>query len=310
MEVFHLQAGQNPVYRAFLHYLGVNPTNITQIHQVPFMPVEFFKQHRIATGNWEEKEVFTSSGTTGMRVSQHFIEDPGFYLRHSLQIFESFYGAVTDYHILALLPGYLEREGSSLIAMVQYFIERSEDSHGGFFLHNHDELRERITWLSQNSDRKILLLGVSFALLDFAEEGDIPELNNLIVMETGGMKGRRKEILREELHETLCKAFHVTEIHSEYGMTECLSQSYSKGGGIFRMPFSMRIYLRDANDPLDSSNEVSRGAINIIDLANVHSCSFLQVGDLAEKTANGFRVLGRMDNSDVRGCNLMVQSSF
>ncbi len=310
MEIFHLQADQNPVYRSFLRYLGVNSTNITQIHQVPFMPVEFFKNHRIATGNWTEEIVYTSSGTTGNSTSRHYVEDQTFYLEHSLHIFESFYGPVTDYHILALLPGYLEREGSSLIDMVRYFIHRSQDEQGGFYLHNHDELRGRIQWLSENSTRKILLLGVSFALLDLAEEGDFPQVRELTVMETGGMKGRRKEILREELHKILCNAFQVSSIHSEYGMTECMSQAYSSGRGIFQMPFSMRLSLRDSNDPLDYSDTVKRGAVNIIDLANAHSCSFLQVSDLAEKTPAGIEILGRLDNSDIRGCNLMVQDSF
>ncbi|MEJ2005189.1 MAG: acyl transferase [Cyclobacteriaceae bacterium] len=311
LELFHYQAETNPVYSKFIGHLGFNLESITHLSQIPFMPVEFFKYHRVLCDGISANTVYSSSGTTNQVPSLHYVSDNDFYLDHAVRIFESFYGSLENYHILGLLPGYLEREGSSLIAMVRHFISRAGDEHSGFYLYDHAALREKISFLAGHSSRKLLLLGVSFALLDLAEEGHFPVTDKLIVMETGGMKGRRKEMLREELHAVLCNAFSVDQIHSEYGMTEALSQAYSMGQGLFHMPNSMQIRLRDPYDPLDLSNSVKRGAVNLVDLANYHSCAFLQLGDIAERTPEGlFRILGRLDNSDVRGCNLMVQQPF
>ncbi len=308
IELFHYQAKENPVYSAFIGHLGLNLQDITHIGQIPFMPVDFFKHHRVLCDGLNVQTVYQSSGTTGQQVSKNYLPDTDFYLDHAAGIFQDIYGPLKDMHILALLPNYLEREGSSLVDMVRHFISLTGDPYSGFYLHDHAALRERIVYLSRHSNRNILLLGVSFALLDLAEEGSFPDAENLIVMETGGMKGRRREMLREELHEILTAAFSVDVIHSEYGMTETLSQAYSGGYGLFNTPCSMQVRLRDPNDPLDLSNSVKRGAINLIDLANIHSCAFLQLADLAERVDDEqFRVLGRMDNSDVRGCNLMVQ---
>jgi len=282
LELFHFQAIHNPVYHAYIGYLGRDLSGITNIGQIPFMPVEFFKRHKVLCAGVNEEIVYTSSGTTGQLVSSHYVANRTFYLDHATRIFQSVYGPLSNYHILALLPGYLEREGSSLIDMIRHFIQLSGDTHSGFYLHDHEALRTKVSELAAGSDRRILLFGVSFALMDLAMEGAFPHSEGLIVMETGGMKGRRKEILREELHEILCNAFRVETIHSEYGMTEALSQAYSKGNGIFYMPNSMRVLLRDPNDPLDTSDSVSRGAVNLIDLANIGSCSFLQLQDLAE----------------------------
>jgi hypothetical protein len=307
LHLFEIQAKANPIYRKYLEARRIIPANIHRIEDIPFLPIRFFKDHEIASGPINEMEGFyASSGTTGMITSRHYYWSESFYLRHTLNLFEKEYGSIKDYHILALLPAYLERQDSSLVSMASHFIQSSESIHSGFYLYNHKELIEKLQLL-KDEPRKILLLGVTFALLDLAEgELDFPELTNLIVMETGGMKGRRKEMVREDVHRILKERFRVPQIHSEYGMTEMMSQAYSKGEGIYTMPSTMRVIIRDVNDPLSLSPRQT-GGLNIIDLANFHSCAFLETQDLGKRVdENRIEVLGRFDNSDVRGCNLMV----
>jgi len=305
LQLFQFQYVHNPIYKAYVDHLTVNPSKVTELTSIPFLPIEFFKGHRVATGSWKEERIFESSGTTGMATSRHFVFDSSYYLQNCRQAFEMEYGSLSEYTILALLPSYLEREGSSLIFMAEDFIKKSGDSRSGFFLHNTGELVETLTQLRKEG-RKILLLGVTFGLLDLAEAFQL-DLEGVIVMETGGMKGRRKEMLRTEVHEVLTRSFGVDRIHSEYGMTELFSQAYSKGWGIFKPAGSMHVFTRDINDPLTVSNELRSGGLNIIDLANIHSCCFIETKDIGKVHENGtFEVLGRMDNSDIRGCNLML----
>lgn len=305
LEVFRFQYARNTVYRQFCDALYMDEHSITHYSEIPFLPVEFFKTHIITCSGEVPELVFTSSGTTGMQTSRHFIKDTGIYKQSFLQTFEMFYGKPDDYHILALLPGYLEREGSSLIYMVNELIKRSNSNHSGFYLNEPDRLSEKIDAL-KTDPRKVLLLGVSFALLDLAESCNI-EHPRLIVMETGGMKGRRKELIREELHDILKKAFNVKNIHSEYGMTELLSQAYSTGDGVFSTPPWMKIIIRDMNDPFALQPVGRTGGISVIDLANLFSCAFIATQDLGQQvSSNRFHVLGRYDNSDIRGCNLLV----
>ncbi len=315
LEVFQFQAAQNPVYQEYLRHLRISPAQVKAVEQIPYLPIEFFKSHRVLSTQASAPLVFASSGTTGQVTSQHYVADPAFYDQISEQIFERFYGPLQDFHLLALLPSYLERSNSSLVHMVRHFVEKNQSAYSGFYLNNTNELLERLRALQPDRHRKVLLIGVTFALLDLAETADLSFLEDmpqLIVMETGGMKGRRQELLREEVHQLLTKAFHVPVIHSEYGMTELLSQGYSFGEGIFHLPPSLQISLRDVNDPFTyyPRNEPSRrsGGLNVIDLANIDSCSFLETKDLGSygSEANSFRVLGRFDNSDIRGCNLMV----
>ncbi|MFT4033162.1 MAG: acyl transferase [Siphonobacter sp.] len=312
LEIFQYQATQNPVYQSYLSHLKIKPESIREFLEIPFLPIEFFKSHSILTGPVEPKVTFASSGTTGQVTSQHLVADPDFYDAISEQIFKEFYGPLNQFHILALLPSYLERSNSSLVHMVRHFIIKTQSDYSGFYLHNTTDLLEQLRYLRAHSTRKVLLIGVTFALLDLAEQTDLSFLEgfeNLIIMETGGMKGRRRELLREELHEILTRAYHVPAIHSEYGMTELLSQGYSFGEGIFQLPPSMQLIIRDVNDPFTYWQPGSRkaGGINVIDLANIDSCSFIETKDLGNYTEAGtFRVLGRFDNSDIRGCNLMV----
>jgi hypothetical protein len=315
LQVFRYQAVHNPIYRDYLHYLRRDANQINRLEEIPFLPIEFFKHHPILTNNPSVETIFESSGTTGQTRSRHFVADPAGYLSISEQIFEQSYGPLSQFHVLALLPSYLERKNSSLVYMVQHFIEKSQSDCSGFFLHNVDELVDVLYTLAQSTERpcrKVLLIGVTFALLDLAESGQdwsfLRHIPELIVMETGGMKGRREELLREEVHEILTQAFHVDAIHSEYGMTELLSQAYSKGEGIFGLPPTMRILLRDVNDPFSIDHSRRNGGINVVDLANIDSCAFIETKDLGSfADANGgFRVLGRFDNSDIRGCNLML----
>lgn len=312
LDIFRFQAQNNITYAKYLKNLQVDVSKVQSIKDIPFLPIEFFKTQTILTGDIEPKVTFESSGTTGQNTSRHLVADPDFYLQIAEQIFEQFYGKLSDFTILALLPSYLERNNSSLVYMVQHFIQQSKSPDSGFYLNNYQELGETMKRIStENPEKKILLIGVTFGLLDFAEAGlylsFLQDFNNLIVMETGGMKGRRKELLREEVHEILTKAFAVDKIHSEYGMTELLSQGYSFGEGIFDLPASMKILLRDVNDPFNFENQ-QRGGINVIDLANVDSCSFIETKDLGSFVTGNqqFRVLGRFDNSDIRGCNLMI----
>lgn len=312
LDIFRFQAQNNITYAKYLKNLQVDVSTVQSIQDIPFLPIEFFKTQSIITGNIEPKVIFESSGTTGQNTSRHLVADPDFYLQIAEQIFEKFYGNLSNFTILALLPSYLERNNSSLVYMVEHFIQQSKSPDSGFYLNNYQELGATMKRIStEKPEKKILLIGVTFGLLDFAEAGldlsFLQDFNNLIVMETGGMKGRRKELLREEVHEILTKAFAVDKIHSEYGMTELLSQGYSFGEGIFDLPASMKILLRDVNDPFNVENQ-HRGGINVIDLANVDSCSFIETKDLGSFVTGNqqFRVLGRFDNSDIRGCNLMI----
>ena len=308
LELFRFQSKSNEVYKAYLEARKVSVSSVESKEQIPFLPIRFFKDFKVVCGSASDfEDYYSSSGTTGMITSRHYIWSEIWYLNHARNIFETVYGSIRDFHVLALLPAYLERPGSSLVSMADHFIRESQSEHSGFYLYNQDELLEKLEFLS-GGERKILLLGVTFALLDLAESCKTfspPE--NLIVMETGGMKGRRKEMIREEVHDILKPYFGVQNIHSEYGMTELMSQAYSKGEGKYTVPNSMRVMLRDVNDPLSWANR-SQGGINIIDLANFHSCAFIETQDLGRIDENGFlEVLGRFDNSEIRGCNLLVQ---
>jgi len=305
LKLFSFQYKNNLLYQTYVNHLGKDPRSISSLDSIPFLPIRFFKSHTVVCGTWKPEIVFTSSATSGSIVSRHSVKSLDFYLRNTLTIFQRFYGPIDNYHLLALLPSYLERGGSSLIAMIDYFIKRDLSCHSGFYLNNHNELVSKIADLKKSS-KKIILWGVSFGLLDLAEEFEI-DLSSCIVMETGGMKGRRKEWVREELHHFLSKRFNVKQIHSEYGMTELLSQAYSGGQGYFQAPPWMKIQVRDINDPFQTLNNGRIGGLNVIDLANAYSCSFIETEDLG-RIVNGssFEVLGRADNSDLRGCNLLI----
>ena len=306
LEVFHFQYNNNKVYQQYCNLLGVPKTAVTEIEDIPFLPIEFFKNQKVISSNQKVQKTFSSSGTTGNKTSTHYVTDISVYEKSYLKGFNHFYGNETDYCIIALLPSYLEREGSSLIFMVEDLINRSKHPKSGFYLNNLNELIATVTALEKQK-QKTLLIGVSFALLDLVEKHHL-SLNHTIVMETGGMKGRRKELTRKELHKTLIDSFTTTSIHSEYGMTELLSQAYSKGNGIFKCPPWMRIQLRNTENPLEAiSLNGKTGGINVIDLANVNSCSFIATQDLGKLHPNNtFEILGRFDNSDIRGCNLMI----
>ena len=303
--VFRHQFENNKVYRSFCDLLYIHPSDIHSLEQIPFLPIQFFKNKKIISSLEEVQEVFTSSGTTGSITSKHYVTDIEFYKESYLKGFAHFYGNIEDYAVLALLPNYLERKGSSLVYMVADLIKRSKNKKSGFYLNNIGELAKKLIHLDKKG-QKTLLIGVSFALLDLIEKHKF-QLKNTIVMETGGMKGRRKELVRDELHQILQNGFGVDAIHSEYGMTELLSQGYSKGNGIFETPSWMRILTRDTEDALTILPTGKAGGINIIDLANYNSCSFLATQDLGKVHQNGtFEIIGRFDNSDIRGCNLMV----
>ena len=305
MELFNYQAQENKLYRDFINLLGLNPKDITIPLQIPFRPISFFKTKKIKSGNWEEDLIFKSSATTGSVQSNHYVSDRNFYLNNCINGFSKFYGSPRDYAVLALLPSYLEREGSSLILMTEYFIKLSKYKESGFFLNNMDELAQSLQ-MCMDKNIPVILLGVSFALLDFAEKYSMP-LQNVIIMETGGMKGRRKELLRDEMHLILKEAFKVDAIHSEYGMTELLSQAYSRGNGVFNCSDTMKILIRDSSDPLTLLPAGRNGAINIIDLANIDSCAFIASDDIGKlNNDESFEILGRLDSGDLRGCNLLV----
>ena len=304
LEIFNFQAAENPVYKAYLQALGVEAGSVNTIDKIPFLPIRFFKSHAIRTTVFEPAVVFESSGTTGSINSRHLVKDLALYEDSFTKGFELFYGSIKDYCIIGLLPSYLERNNSSLVLMVDKFIRLSEHPQSGFYLNEYEQLFAVISEL-ETRKQKVLLVGVTFALLDFAEKHSL-SLQNTIIMETGGMKGRREEMIRPAVHEILKKAFHTPAIHSEYGMTELLSQAYSKEEGIFNCPPWMKILLRDDEDPFFIKSEGS-GAINVIDLANIYSCSFIATDDAGKLYADGsFEVLGRIDGSDLRGCSLMV----
>jgi phenylacetate-coenzyme A ligase PaaK-like adenylate-forming protein len=305
LKVFRQQYDNNAVYRDFCTFLNKDKQNVKSIKEIPFLPIQFFKSHDVLSSTQPVQITFTSSGTTGTNTSRHMVTDLNYYEQSFRLAFSQFYGNIEDYAVLALLPSYLEREGSSLIYMAEDLIERSNNPDSSFYLHNYNELIDKLTALDK-AGQNVLLIGVTYALLDLIEKQDF-ELKNTIIMETGGMKGRRREMIREELHEVLCKGFGVSKIHSEYGMTELLSQAYSLGDGIFECPPWMDILIRDTEDALTYIDYGKTGGINVIDLANINSCSFIATQDLGKKYPNqSFEVLGRFDNSDIRGCNLMV----
>lgn len=309
VDIFKFQATENEVYKQFINGLKINSDNVKDIKQIPFLPIEFFKSHIITASQQpttNNQQQFTSSGTTGTVQSKHYVNDVSVYEKSYLKAFELFYGSVKDYCILALLPSYLERNGSSLIYMVEDLIKKSNHPESGFYLINYDDLINKINALEQQK-QKTILIGVTYALLDLVEKQTF-NLHHTSIMETGGMKGKRKEMVREELHSILCKGFGVDVIHSEYGMTELLSQAYSSGTGIFNCPPWMKVLIRDTNDPFTYLINNKTGGINVIDLANINSCSFIATQDLGKTFPdNSFEVLGRFDNSDIRGCNLLVE---
>ena len=305
LKVFRFQYSTNLVYQEFCDLLKINPQKVKALHQIPFLPIQFFKSHNVVSNNNPIQTTFTSSGTTGTITSKHLVTDVSIYEESYRKGFSQFYGNIEDYVVLALLPSYLEREGSSLIYMVEDLIQLTNNSNSGFYLNNHEELIQKLIELDQ-AGQNVILIGVTYALLDLIEKRTF-NLQHTIIMETGGMKGKRKEMIREELHEQLCEGFGVTAIHSEYGMTELLSQAYSLGNGVFECPSWMQIHIRDTDDALSYINDGKTGGINVIDLANINSCSFIATQDLGKKYPNTtFEVLGRFDNSDIRGCNLMV----
>lgn len=305
LEVFNYQFENNQVYRSFCDLLYMHPSDVKSIKEIPFLPIQFFKSHPVLSSNEPIQRTFTSSGTTGSATSNHFVTDLNIYETSFRKGFEGFYGPIEDYVVLALLPSYLEREGSSLVYMVDAFIKQSNHPESGFYLNNLAELKDTLIHLD-SLGKKVLLIGVSFALLDLVETYQF-NLKHTIVMETGGMKGRRKELIREALHRQLKQGFGVDTVHSEYGMTELLSQAYSKGHGVFDCPNWMRILTREPEDALSIQPAGKTGGINVVDLANINSCSFIATQDLGRVYNNGlFEVIGRFDHSDIRGCNLMV----
>lgn len=305
LEVFQYQYCNNPVYGQFCDLLNRTPDQVRELEHIPFLPIEFFKTHSITTRAREPEVIFTSSGTTGSTPSRHLVYDVEIYEKSFQKGFQIFYGDIQNYAVLALLPSYLEREGSSLIYMVNDLIRSSGNPHSGFYLHNYEEFSQKLEELDA-ARQPTLVIGVSYALLDVAHYYPL-KLDHAIIMETGGMKGRRKEIIRQELHEHLKKGFGTSAIHSEYGMTELLSQAYSERDGHFRCPPWMNIMIRDPEEPTNFLKEGKTGGINVIDLANVYSCSFLATQDLGKQLGKGlFEILGRFDHADIRGCNLMV----
>ena len=305
LQVFQRQAKEVAVYQKYLELIKVKPENVKTLNDIPFLPISFFKSHRVAPQNKEEEIIFSSSGTTGQVSSKHYVSDLSLYENSFRKGFQQFYGKPEEYCILALLPAYLERTGSSLVYMVDDLIKKSTHPKSGFYLNNHQELRSTLEKLKAQG-QKTLLIGVSFGLLDFVEEQTF-QWQELTVMETGGMKGRKKEMIRSELHFILKQGFGVSNIHSEYGMTELLSQAYSNENGLYQCPPWMKVSTRDSADPFSTTKFGQSGGLNIIDLANINSCAFIATDDLAKVYEDGsFEVLGRFDSAEVRGCNLMI----
>lgn len=303
--LFRFQAKNNLVYAEYLHHLACDIDKVNSLQKIPFLPISFFKSKAIKTGHWQEEQIFESSGTTGTQTSKHYVLSLDYYLQNATECFQKYYGPLTQYHFFALLPAYLERKNSSLVVMMDYFIRESKSNYSGFYLYNTAEMLQQVD-KARMDNRKIILWGVSFALMDLAEQYR-PDLSDCIIMETGGMKGRRTEITRAEMHGILCEAFKVGETHSEYGMTELMSQAYSGANGIFKCPPSMRVLIRDTYDPFSYIADGQTGGINVVDLANVHTCAFIETEDLGRIDEEGdFEVLGRFDQSDMRGCNLML----
>ncbi len=314
LKVFHYQYSNNPIYQQFVDNLNINPNSIQELNQIPFLPIEIFKYQKIYSGTNCPEFYFESSGTSGQTCSKHYYYSTDFYLKIAEKIFNDFYGELKDYHFIGLLPSYLERQNASLVCMVNDFIKKSESDYSGFYLNNFEELNSKIKKLI-HTNKKIFIIGVSFGILDWLEYKKLDseiinafENDQIILMETGGMKGRRKEMSREELHKIFQSHTHAKNIHSEYGMTELFSQSYSKRDGVFQTGFSKKIILRELNDPFTMVKEYNKtGGINIIDLANVESLSFIATQDAGKLLSNKeFEIMGRIQNSDLRGCNLMV----
>lgn len=312
IQLFQYQYKNNKIYKKYVDAIGRSPQDVQKLTQIPFLPIEFFKSQSIYLKQFESQQaeaVFESSGTTGTVHSKHYVFDHNLYLNNSKRIFEQAYGPLSNYVILALLPSYLERSNSSLVSMVNYFVQETANDLSGFYLYNYDELIHTVKKIQAdtNQTKKVILWGVSFALLDITEQFSV-DFSDCIIMETGGMKGRREELTREELHSRLSAAFGVKTIHSEYGMTELLSQSYSKGNGLFTPSNSMCILTREVNDPFAVTNSTTKaGGINVIDLANIDSCAFIETKDIGKVHENGeFEILGRFDYSDIRGCNLLI----
>ncbi len=304
LEIFQFQYKNVKVYQEFCDLLKVNPAKVNNIQDIPFLPIHFFKSHQVIAEHVNSEKIFSSSGTTGNITSKHFVANLSLYKESFTKAFKHFFGTIEEFTILALLPSYLEQGSSSLVFMVDELIKQSKSSHSGFYLHNTSDLIEKLDFLEQ-TNQKTILLGVSYALLDLIEAQPF-QLKNTIIMETGGMKGRRKEMIKEELHSILKKGFGIKEIYSEYGMTELLSQAYSKGNGLFNCPPWMKVITRDTEDAQTYISEKT-GGINVIDLANLYSCSFIATQDLGKKNKDeSFEILGRFDDSDIRGCNLMV----
>jgi hypothetical protein len=306
LKVFQYQAKNNELYAAFLKLVNKKAEKITQLNEIPFLPIDFFKSKTIKSGNWESVTTFKSSGTSNSVQSIHHVKDLSFYLKNTVKGFTKFYGSPENYAILALLPSYLERGDSSLVLMAEHFIKMSKFDQSGFFLNDHKELAATLLECFEKNI-PVLLLGVTFALLDFAADHPMKFPSDSIVMETGGMKGRRKEMIRNEVHQILSESFGLKNIHSEYGMTELFSQAYSKGHGIFYPSETMQILIRDSTDPFYFLENGKTGAVNIIDLANFDTCSFIATDDLGKIFDDGcFEILGRFDSGDIRGCNLMI----
>lgn len=306
LRLFRLQARENLIYKTYLEALHVVPEKIENPTNIPFLPISFFKHHSIKTGNWTEKGYFESSGTTGIQSSKHSVYSLDSYLKHAEQIFEKTFGALKDFHLLALLPSYLERGNSSLVAMIDHFIKKTGSVYSGFYLNNYEKLVSDVNQL-KSSSKKVIVWGVTYALLDLADQFQ-PDWQDVLVFETGGMKGRRKELTREELHKLLQSKLNLDKVYSEYGMTELLSQAYTRGGNLFYPSHSLKIIVREITDPFRKGLINETGGINVIDLANIYSLAFIETEDLGKVDNQGnFEVLGRSDNSDVRGCNLLVE---
>lgn len=310
LEIFRFQYQYTTIYRQYVDALGIDPHSVNRISGIPFLPIRFFKSHAVQAGVFEPALIFESSGTTGSINSRHLVRDAGLYEESFTLGFERFYGPASNWCVIGLLPSYLERQNSSLVYMVNELIRQSGHPQSGFYLNEYEKLADVLFALEEKA-QPTLLIGVTFGLLDFAENGKLPALRHTTVMETGGMKGRRRELVRQEVHDLLSEAFKIQQIHSEYGMTELLSQAYSKGNGLFSCSPWMRVLVRDEADPLSilqpGENRPVTGAVNIIDLANVYSCSFIATDDAAKVYPDGsFEILGRLDNSDIRGCSLMA----
>ncbi|MCB9033366.1 MAG: acyl transferase [Chitinophagales bacterium] len=305
LSLFNYQYQHNLVYQQFVNLLNINIYSIKTIEQIPFLPITFFKSRQIIDTTQQVSTIFESSGTTQQNNSRHFVADTNWYQQISQQLFETQFGKLDDWIVLALLPSYLERENSSLVFMVDYFINQTKNNISGFYLYNYDDLNTALQ-TAKKANKKVLLLGVSFALLDFAEQFP-QDLSFCTIMETGGMKGKRPEMTKEALHHILKNAFHVTRIYSEYGMTEMLSQAYSFEKGIFKTSATLKILLRNITDPFEVYSK-GKGAFNVIDLANIHSCSFIAVDDIgAVFEDESFTIYGRLQDAPTRGCNLMLE---